>query len=122
MEIAERVSIVSNADVKPDKSSTDSSAVADAHPSDGRTKGFRIFSDVIWAELGSAIMDELGTVVFASGKPNEFKKVRPQYYLYCTRTHFPAALRHDTDIYSVPRDACSVAAFCRVNAQSSRLH
>ncbi|KDQ28122.1 hypothetical protein PLEOSDRAFT_44979 [Pleurotus ostreatus PC15] len=35
---------------------------------------FRIFSDVIWAELGSAIMDELGTVVFASGKPNEFKK------------------------------------------------
>ncbi|KAF7428648.1 hypothetical protein PC9H_007875 [Pleurotus ostreatus] len=74
MEIAERVSIVSNADVKPDKSSTDSSAVADAHPSDGRTKGFRIFSDVIWAELGSAIMDELGTVVFASGKPNEFKK------------------------------------------------
>lgn len=74
MEIAERVSIVSNADVKPDKSSTDASAVADIHPSDGRTKGFRIFSDVIWAELGSAIMDELGTVVFASGKPNEFKK------------------------------------------------
>ncbi|KAF4563335.1 hypothetical protein EYR36_003778 [Pleurotus pulmonarius] len=35
---------------------------------------FRIFSDVIWAELGSAIMDELGGVVFASGKPNEFKK------------------------------------------------
>ncbi|KAF9501520.1 COG complex component [Pleurotus eryngii] len=74
MEVAERASIVSNADVKPDKSSTDSSTVVDAHPSDGRTRGFRIFSDVIWAELGSTIMDELGTVVFASGKPNEFKK------------------------------------------------
>lgn len=88
MEIADRVSVVSNADVKPDKPSTESCTVDDAHPSDGRSKGFRIFSDVIWAELGSAIMDELGGVVFASGKPNEFKKVCCQCYLYCTHTHF----------------------------------
>jgi len=31
-------------------------------------------ANVIWAEISHAIMDELGSVVFAAGKPDEFRK------------------------------------------------
>lgn len=37
--------------------------------------GFEIMANVVWAEIGKAIMDELGSVVFAAGKPDEFRKV-----------------------------------------------
>ncbi|OBZ70879.1 Conserved oligomeric Golgi complex subunit 2 [Grifola frondosa] len=36
--------------------------------------GFEIMANVVWAEVGRAIMDELGSVVFAAGKPDEFRK------------------------------------------------
>lgn len=36
---------------------------------------FEIMANVVWAEIGRAIMDELGTVVFAPGNPSEFRKV-----------------------------------------------
>ena len=39
-------------------------------------KSFDILPNVIWVELASVIMDNLGSQVFAVGKPNEFKKVR----------------------------------------------
>ena len=51
-------------------------------------KGFRILSNVVWAELGTAIMDELGGVVFAVGKPDEFRKH------YETTTSFLRALEY----------------------------
>ena len=38
-------------------------------------KGFEIMANVVWAEIGQAIMDELGSVVFAAGKTDEFRKV-----------------------------------------------
>lgn len=38
--------------------------------------GFDIMANVVWAEIGKAIMDELGSVVFAAGKPDDFRKVR----------------------------------------------
>ncbi|KAG9316657.1 oligomeric golgi complex component, COG2-domain-containing protein [Chiua virens] len=37
-------------------------------------EGFDIMANVIWPEIGQAIMDELGSVVFAVGKPDEFLK------------------------------------------------
>lgn len=37
--------------------------------------GFDIMTHVVWAEIGQAIMDELGSVVFAAGKTDEFRKV-----------------------------------------------
>ena len=37
---------------------------------------FEIMANVVWAEIGKAIMDELGSTVFAAGKPEEFRKVR----------------------------------------------
>ncbi|KAF7304557.1 Conserved oligomeric Golgi complex subunit 2-like [Mycena chlorophos] len=36
--------------------------------------GFQIMGNVVWEELGRSIMDELGLVVFAAGRPNEFRK------------------------------------------------
>lgn len=38
---------------------------------------FNILANVVWAEIGRAILDDLGSVVFAAGKPSEFRKVSP---------------------------------------------
>ena len=38
-------------------------------------EGYEIMANVVWAEFGSAIMDEMGSVVFAAGKPDEFRQV-----------------------------------------------
>ncbi|KAJ7579135.1 COG complex component [Mycena floridula] len=45
-------------------------------PSAPRTNGqrFDIMANVVWDELGRAIMDNLGTVIFAAGRPNEFRR------------------------------------------------
>lgn len=37
--------------------------------------GFEIMSNVVWAEIGRALMDQLGALIFAAGKPAEFKAV-----------------------------------------------
>ncbi|KAJ6625598.1 oligomeric golgi complex component, COG2-domain-containing protein [Mycena sp. CBHHK59/15] len=37
-------------------------------------EGFEIMANVVWEEFGRAVMDELGAVVFAAGRPNEFRK------------------------------------------------
>ena len=39
-------------------------------------KGFQILANVLWSEISRAIVDEIGTVVFAAGRPNDFRKVR----------------------------------------------
>ena len=36
---------------------------------------FEIMANVVWAEIGRALMDELGSVIFAAGKPDDFRKV-----------------------------------------------
>jgi hypothetical protein len=36
---------------------------------------FEIMANVIWAEIGQALMEELGSVIFSAGRPAEFKKV-----------------------------------------------
>lgn len=43
-------------------------------------EGFEIMANVIWAEFGRGIMDEMGSVVFAAGRPDEFRKV---CHLFC---------------------------------------
>ncbi|KAH9051485.1 COG complex component [Lactarius vividus] len=37
-------------------------------------KGFEIFANVVWAELARALMDELGSTLFAAGRPDEFRR------------------------------------------------
>ena len=42
---------------------------------DSEVPGFEIMANVVWSEIGRALMDELGGVIFAAGKPDEFRKV-----------------------------------------------
>jgi len=73
MQIAEHVSVKSN------PARIDSISAAVLPSSIGVTthvgEGFDIMANVIWPEIGQAIMDELGLVVFAAGNPDEFLKV-----------------------------------------------
>jgi hypothetical protein len=39
-------------------------------------KGFEVLANVVWAEVARALMDELGSALFATGRPDEFRKVR----------------------------------------------
>ncbi|EJF57655.1 COG complex component [Dichomitus squalens LYAD-421 SS1] len=64
MEIAEAVCVKSG-----------SRAVADQGAKrGGEEPGFEIMANVVWSEIGRALMDELGSVIFAAGKPDEFRK------------------------------------------------
>ncbi|KAK2463244.1 hypothetical protein APHAL10511_004899 [Amanita phalloides] len=62
MELARKVSVKSHgsANTKPQ-----------GHANE---KGFHILANVIWDEFAQAIMDELGSIVFSVGRPNEFRK------------------------------------------------
>ncbi|KDQ21263.1 hypothetical protein BOTBODRAFT_197088 [Botryobasidium botryosum FD-172 SS1] len=41
---------------------------------EGPQQGFQIMARVVWAEIGKAVMDELGSAVFAVGRPDDFQK------------------------------------------------
>jgi len=80
MVTAERVSLKAGS-TKPHSSI----ALGDYHLGDAEqasTDSFEIMANVVWAEIGRAIMDELGTVVFAPGNPSEFRKVRLYSHLF----------------------------------------
>lgn len=66
MEIAEAVCVKSGSRAAADK----------GEKRDGEEPTFEIVANVVWAEIGRALMDELGNVIFAAGKPDEFRKVR----------------------------------------------
>ncbi|KAF9241626.1 oligomeric golgi complex component, COG2-domain-containing protein [Melanogaster broomeanus] len=72
LEIAEHVSVKSTpARLDPTSiAASPSRFEAEIHA----REGFDIMANVIWPAIGQAIMDELGFVVFAAGKPDEFLK------------------------------------------------
>ncbi|EIW83330.1 COG complex component [Coniophora puteana RWD-64-598 SS2] len=77
METADRVSLKSTAASKlKDKNGAAAMAAVFASPKKerGYVEGFEIMSNVVWAEVGQKVMDELGNVVFAAGNPDEFRK------------------------------------------------
>ncbi|PIL35979.1 hypothetical protein GSI_01639 [Ganoderma sinense ZZ0214-1] len=41
---------------------------------DGEEPGFEVMANVVWAEIGRALMDELGSVIFAAGRPDDFRE------------------------------------------------
>lgn len=74
MDIAETVSIKSASRLPSTKEGLVSqSPTLDDHSVDA--KGFQIMANVIWAEIGHAIMNELGGIVFSAGRPDDFRKV-----------------------------------------------
>lgn len=72
MEIAESVCVKSGS--RSSKALAPSNGIASGQ-SDIEGPGFEIMANVVWAEIARAIMDELGSIVFAAGKPDEFRKV-----------------------------------------------
>ncbi|KAG6333678.1 hypothetical protein ID866_5408 [Astraeus odoratus] len=71
VDIAERVSLKTGARVMgPD--STPVSTHEELEPLPAQT--FEIVANVVWPEVGEAIMNELGSVIFAAGKPDGFLK------------------------------------------------
>ncbi|KAJ7218018.1 COG complex component [Mycena pura] len=72
MGIAEKVSLKSLSTPRKDKPL--GTALVEKPNIQTEEGGFEIMANVVWEELGRAIMDELGPIVFAAGRPNEFKK------------------------------------------------
>lgn len=84
MEIAEKVSVKTATRIAASASRTsllipaESVAVKRNNEQEG---GFEIMANVVWCEIGKAVMNELGSVVFAAGKPDEFRKVGVALFL-----------------------------------------
>ncbi|THH20409.1 hypothetical protein EW146_g922 [Bondarzewia mesenterica] len=73
MDLADKVSVKHGARVaKGVVNGSASSVPPQLSSGDGDT--FEFMANVVWAEVGRAIMDELGSVVFAAGNPGEFRK------------------------------------------------
>lgn len=58
-------------------------AETNQHP---RDEGFEFMSNVVWAEIGRAIMEELGSIVFAAGRPDDFRQASVQLVQFMLRT------------------------------------
>jgi hypothetical protein len=72
-------------------------------------KGFEIFANVVWAELARALKDELGSTLFAAGRPDEFRRVRtfaqtPGYESHAAN----AEPRDDAGVYPLSPISCAV--------------
>lgn len=48
---------------------------ADGEKADDVKESFDIMGGVIWAEVGKALIEELGSSLFAAGRPDDFQKV-----------------------------------------------
>jgi conserved oligomeric Golgi complex subunit 2 len=89
MDIAEKVSIKSTQISRGEKVTVSPSiyGTTPGQPT-AQDQGFEILANVLWDELGRALMDDLGGIVFAAGRPNEFRKVKLlsiNYYQLLTR-------------------------------------
>lgn len=67
LELSERVA--SKADAKPMLAQIPQAIVAQ------QATCFNIMSNVVWDEIGRGLIDELGSILFAAGRPEDFKKV-----------------------------------------------
>ncbi|KAJ7045566.1 COG complex component [Mycena alexandri] len=76
MGVAEKVSFKTVSTGRKDKSLVPPLSTLPPEKSNSEVgeNGFEIMANVVWEEFGRAIMDELGPVVFAAGRPNEFRK------------------------------------------------
>jgi conserved oligomeric Golgi complex subunit 2 len=84
MQLAERINVKSVSTVAQAQGLTITGRSTPIPPVGGkssapapRTEGqrFDIMSNVVWEEFARSIIDDIGTVVFAAGKPDDFKKV-----------------------------------------------
>lgn len=72
MEVAETFSAKHRQSTLPAGVIINGHAVPNGTPE--QSEGFEIISNVVFAEIGRAIMEELGSVVFAAGRPDDFRQ------------------------------------------------
>lgn len=92
MEIAERVSLKTGSTNSQSTLALGNYDLGDAQQAS--SGGFEIMTNVVWAEIGRAIMDELGNVVFAPGNPNEFRKHHSTTQAFIRSLEFLAPSTH----------------------------
>ncbi|KAJ7251478.1 oligomeric golgi complex component, COG2-domain-containing protein [Mycena haematopus] len=99
MGIADKVSLKSHSTGRKDKSLVPSLAALPAEKSNGGADddGFEIMANVVWEEFGRGIMDELGHVVFAAGRPNEFRKHYETTQAFIRSLEFLAPSAHSVE-------------------------
>ncbi|KAH9839219.1 oligomeric golgi complex component, COG2-domain-containing protein [Rhodofomes roseus] len=91
MEIAERVCVKSGS--RAGAAKTNGSA-----ESGDEQGGFEIMANVVWAEIGRAVLDELGGVVFAAGKPDDFRKHHETTQAFIRSLEFLAPSVHAIEV------------------------
>jgi hypothetical protein len=72
MDIAEKVSIKPSSELPLKKLQFSPNPETNSGP---ESREFQIMANVVWDEFGRSVMDEIGGIVFAAGRPNEFRKV-----------------------------------------------
>lgn len=92
MEIAERVSLKAGSTNSQSSIVLGNYDLGDAQQASAG--GFEIMTNVVWADIGRAIMDELGNVVFAPGNPNEFRKHHSTTQAFIRSLEFLAPSTH----------------------------
>ncbi|KAJ7497349.1 COG complex component [Mycena latifolia] len=99
MGIAEKVSLKSVSTGRKDKSLVTAlvSLPEEKSNRDAVGNGFEIMANVVWEEFGRAIMDELGLVVFAAGRPNEFRKHYETTQAFIRSLEFLAPSAHSVE-------------------------
>ncbi|KAJ6593950.1 oligomeric golgi complex component, COG2-domain-containing protein [Mycena capillaripes] len=99
MGIAEKVSLKSVPTGRKDKALVPALVALPAEITNREVDedGFEIMANVVWEEFGRAIMDELGPVVFAAGRPNEFRKHYETTQAFIRSLEFLAPSAHSVE-------------------------
>ncbi|KAJ6499941.1 COG complex component [Mycena vitilis] len=101
MGIAEKVSLKPVSTGRKDKARLDAAIVTLAMENskpEVDEDGFEIMANVVWEEFGRSIIDELGPVVFAAGRPNEFRKHYETTHAFIRSLEFLAPSAHSVEV------------------------
>ncbi|KAJ7346675.1 COG complex component [Mycena albidolilacea] len=101
MGIADKVSLKSVSTGRKDKSLVTPFTSPPVDNGEGVEEGFEIMANVVWEEFGRGIMDELGHVVFAAGRPNEFRKHYETTQAFIRSLEFLAPSAHSVEAMRV---------------------
>jgi hypothetical protein len=71
-------------------------------------RGFEFFANVVWKEIGERLMDELGSVLFAAGRPSELHQVSHLSWILTHRRALDANLKpHPAALHAHARVLCT---------------
>lgn len=74
LQVASLLPVSTNGQASVDTSDDEGEDGAGAGSAVGK-RGFDFFANVVWKEVGERLMDELGSVLFAAGRPSELHQV-----------------------------------------------